>query len=188
MAVGRPREFDPEHVEDVAMKLFWERGFDGVSISDVTAATGVNRRSIYAEFGSKEHLFERATARYLAGPGGYLARALSRSTAREVAEAMVHSAADTVSVAPMGCLTIDDAPGLADLRETTVHELAARFAIAGDELGGCDPLLLARWILAVCQGLAVQSRSGASRTELHAVAGLALAGWPSGGDRAVPEP
>src|SRR6478752_4473532 len=71
VAVGRPREFDPDQVEDAAMKLFWERGFDGVSISDVTAVTGVNRRSIYAEFGSKEKLFERAAERYLAGPGDY---------------------------------------------------------------------------------------------------------------------
>lgn len=45
------------------MKLFWEHGYDGVSMSDVTAATGVNRRGIYAEFGSKEHLFERAKPR-----------------------------------------------------------------------------------------------------------------------------
>lgn len=188
MAVGRPREFDPEHVEDVAMRLFWERGFDGVSIADVTAATGVNRRSIYAEFGSKERLFERATARYLAGPGGYLTDALRMRTAREVAAAMLHGAADTVSVAPLGCLTIDDAPGMAGLRETTVHQLAARFTSAAGELGGRDPLLVARWISAVCQGIAVQSRSGASRADLHAIADLAFEGWPPGGDRAVPEP
>src|SRR5690349_10061697 len=54
MAIGRPREFDPDRVEDAAMRLFWARGFDGVSISDVSDATGVNRRSIYAEFDSKE--------------------------------------------------------------------------------------------------------------------------------------
>lgn len=69
MAVGRPREYDPDQVVEAAMKLFWARGFDGVSISDVTAATGVNRRSIYAEFGSKEQLYERAVERYNAGPG-----------------------------------------------------------------------------------------------------------------------
>ncbi len=74
MAVGRPREFDAEEVEDIAMKLFWEHGFDGVSVSDLTAATGVNRRSIYAEFGSKEQLFERVKRRYLAGPGGIYRR------------------------------------------------------------------------------------------------------------------
>lgn len=180
MTVGRPREFDPDVVEDVAMKLFWEHGYDGVSISDVVASTGVNRRSIYAEFGSKEHLFERAMQRYLAGPSSYLAEAMTRPTAREVAGAMVHGAADTVSGEPSGCLTVGEAPGLAEFRDTTVHQLAVRFdaAVADGELTGVDTLVLARWIAAVCQGIAVQARSGASRADLHAVADMALAGWP----------
>ncbi|WP_197379388.1 TetR/AcrR family transcriptional regulator [Mycolicibacterium mengxianglii] len=180
MTVGRPREFDPDEVEDVAMKLFWEHGFDGVSISDVTAATGVNRRSIYAEFGSKEHLFERALQRYAAGPSVYASEALTRPTAREVAEAMVHGAADTVSGEVPGCLTVGEAPGLPEFRDATVHRLAERFdaAVAEGELTAVDTLLLARWIAAVCQGIAVQARSGATRADLHAVADLALAGWP----------
>ena len=180
MAVGRPREFDPDRVEDAAMKLFWERGFDGVSISDVSDATGVNRRSIYAEFESKENLFARATQRYLAGPGDYLVDALAQPTAREVAEAMVHGAAQTVSGEIPGCLTVGRAPGLAEVREATVHQLAERFdgAVADGELLGVDPMLLARWVLVVCQGIAVQARSGATREELQAVADLALAGWP----------
>jgi AcrR family transcriptional regulator len=186
MAVGRPREFDPDQVEHEAMKLFWEHGFDGVSISDVTAATGVNRRSIYAEFGSKEMLFERAKLRYLAGPGGYMTEALTRPTARDVAEAMVHGAADTVSGEPHGCLTVGNAPGLAELRDATVRRLAERFdaAVADGELSGIDTLLLARWIAAVCQGISIQARSGASRADLHAVAEVALAGWPAPSPRA----
>ncbi|SEH47455.1 DNA-binding transcriptional regulator, AcrR family [Mycolicibacterium rutilum] len=181
MAVGRPREFDPDQVEDAAMKLFWDRGFDGVSISDVTEATGVNRRSIYAEFGSKEKLFERALNRYLAGPSSYTVEALTRPTAREVAEAMVHGAADTVSGDVHGCLTVGEAPGLAEWRDATVHRLAERFdaAVADGDLREVDTLTLARWIAAVCQGIAIQARSGASRADLHAVADLALRGWPS---------
>ncbi|MGE2714445.1 TetR/AcrR family transcriptional regulator [Mycolicibacterium litorale] len=181
MGVGRPREFDPEQVEDVAMKLFWDRGFDGVSISDVTAATGVNRRSIYAEFESKENLFDRALRRYLAGPSAYTAEALTRPTARDVADAMVHGAADTVSGDIHGCLTVGEAPGLAEFREATVHRLAERFdtAVADGELPDVDTLLLARWIAAVCQGIAIQARSGADRADLHAIADLALAGWPT---------
>ena len=180
MAVGRPREFDPDLVEDAAMKLFWEHGYDGVSISDVSAATGVNRRSIYAEFASKDKLFERAKLRYVAGPGGYMADAMTRPTGREVAEAMVHGAADTVSGDVHGCLTVGDAPGLAEFRDATVRQLAERFdaAVTQGELSGVDTLVLARWIAAVCQGIAVQARSGASRADLHAVADVALAGWP----------
>ena len=181
MAVGRPREFDADQVEDAAMKLFWKHGFDGVSISDVTAVTGVNRRSIYDEFGSKEKLFMRAAERYLAGPSGYVSDALTRPSAREVAEAMVHGAADLVSGTILGCLTtVGEAPGLAELREAIVRRLAERFdaAVAEGELSAVDTLVLARWIVAVGQGISVQARSGASRAELHAVADVALAGWP----------
>jgi AcrR family transcriptional regulator len=140
----------------------------------------VNRRSIYAEFGSKEELFDRAARRYVAGPGGYLVDALALPTAREVAEAMVHGAADTVSGEIRGCLTTGKAPGLAALRETTVRMLAERFdiAVSDGDLPAVDTLVLARWIAAICQGIAVQARSGATRSELHAVADLALAGWP----------
>ena len=177
MTVGRPREFDPDLIEDVAMKLFWERGFDGVSISDVSAATGVNRRGIYAEFGSKENLFARATQRYLAGPGDYMTEALTQPSARDVAEAMMHGAANTVSGDIRGCLTVGRAPGLAEVRDETVRRLADRFDAAA-ELPGTDALLTARWVVAVCQGIAIQARSGASRDELHAVADLAMAAWP----------
>jgi hypothetical protein len=106
--------------------------------------------------------------------------ALTRPTAREVAEAMVHGAADTVSEDVQGCLTVGEAPGLVELRDATGHRLAERFdaAVADGELAGADTMLLARWIGAVCQGIAIQARSGASRADLHAVAELALAGWP----------
>jgi hypothetical protein len=60
------------------------------------------------------------------------------------------------------------------------RQLAERFdgAVADGELAGVDTLVLARWIAAVCQGIAVQARSGASRADLHAVADVALVGWP----------
>jgi hypothetical protein len=117
----------------------------------------------------------------MAGPGDYLVDALAQPTAREVAEAMVHGAAKTVSGEIPGCLTVGRAPGLAEVREATVHQLAERFdgAVADGELLGVDPMLLARWVLVVCQGIAVQARSGATRDELRAVADMALAGWPA---------
>lgn len=181
MAVGRPREFDPDQVEDIAMKLFWDRGFDGVSISDLTAATGVNRRGIYAEFGSKEQLFERAKQRYVEGPAGYVAKALTQPTAREVAEALVHGAAEATSGDTHGCMLVGNANGLAEFRESAVRDLARRFdeAVGAGELSDVDTLLLARWIAAVCQGISIQARSGAGRAELDAIADLALAGWPT---------
>jgi AcrR family transcriptional regulator len=191
MAIGRPREFDPEQVLDIAMRLFWEHGYDGVAISDITAAAGVNRRSLYATFDSKEELFRRAVEHYAAGPGGHAAAALTQPSAKEVAHALVHGAADATSAPdrPRGCLLVqgalacEDAPlqaDLADLRDAAVVALAERFAAAqsAGEIAGEDPTALARWIAAVCQGIAVQARSGATREELHAIADRSLRAWP----------
>jgi AcrR family transcriptional regulator len=193
MAIGRPRMFDPESVLDTAMRLFWAHGYDGVSISDLTAATGVNRRSLYAEYGSKADLFRAAVRRYQAGPGGYVERALALPTAWDTAYAMVHGAVDASSGAagPRGCLLVQSALAagdeatelhaeLAQLREDGIAELAQRFTAAQlvGELPGADPRLLARWIGAVCQGLAVQANSGVDRDELHAAADQALRAWP----------
>ena len=178
MTVGRPREFDADAVLETAMELFWEHGFEGVSISDLTDATGINRRSLYAAFGTKEELFRCAVRRYLDGPGGFVAAALQQPRAREVAEAMLHGAADSYTdpARPRGCLVVHGALAaggdtdnvrvdLARERDAGVKALAHRFdeAQAAGELPGVDTLVLARWINSVCQGFSVQARSGATR-------------------------
>lgn len=183
MAIGRPREFDPQQVLDTAVKLFWKHGYDGVSITDLTEATGINRRSLYAVFGSKEQLFRDAVQRYVDGPGGYAAIALAEPTAWDVAYALAHGAAEATSGAdgPRGCLLVQSAPDeLAQQRADAVAMIADRFAAAqqAGEIPDADPVLLARWISAVSQGIAVQSTSGAGRDELHAVADQALMAWP----------
>ena len=193
MTVGRPREFDPDQVLETAMELFWEHGFDGVSISDLTDATGINRRSLYAAFGYKEELFRRAVQRYVAGPGGYIAEALQQPTAWGVAMALVHGAVDanTDDGRPRGCLLVHGALAaggdadpvrevLAQHRNDGVRALARRLdeAQAAGELPGVDTLVASRWINAVCQGISVQARSGVTRDELHMVADAALDGWP----------
>jgi AcrR family transcriptional regulator len=200
VAVGRPREFDPDEVLETVMGLFWEHGFEGVSISDLTDATGINRRSLYAEFGSKDQLFRRAVQRYMAGPAGYIAEALEQPTARAVSEAMVHGAAEANAGdgMPRGCLLVqgalaagDDSEAvrkdLAQQRMDAVDVLAHRFdaAQAGGELPGVDTLGLSRWVNAICQGISIQARSGATRDELHQLADTALKGWPDEVSRIV---
>ena len=176
------------------MELFWEHGFDGVSISDLTDATGINRRSLCAAFGSKEELFGRAVRRYLDGPGGFVAAALQQPTAWDVAATMLHGAVDSCTDPgrPRGCLVVHGALAaggeadsvrvdLAQQRDAGVKALARRFdeAQAAGELPGANTLVLSRWINSVCQGISVQARSGATREELHEVADQALAGGPS---------
>ncbi len=65
MTVGRPRKVDPEIILENAMQVFWEKGYDGTSMVDIMAATGMHKGSIYQTFGDKKSLFMAALARYL---------------------------------------------------------------------------------------------------------------------------
>jgi AcrR family transcriptional regulator len=65
---GRPREFDADEVLDRALDVFWRKGYEGASLSELTEAMGINRPSLYAAFGNKEELFRKALDRYADGP------------------------------------------------------------------------------------------------------------------------
>jgi AcrR family transcriptional regulator len=62
--MGRPRSFDIEKALDQALQVFWHKGYEGTSLSDLTEAMGINRPSLYAAFGNKEALFRKALDRY----------------------------------------------------------------------------------------------------------------------------
>ncbi|MGC4094018.1 MAG: TetR/AcrR family transcriptional regulator [Polyangiaceae bacterium] len=64
---GRPREFDRERALEQAMLLFWERGYDATSMSDLTEALGIGRQSLYGTFGDKRALFLACLERYVEG-------------------------------------------------------------------------------------------------------------------------
>lgn len=61
---GRPRRFDPEEAVAVAQRLFHARGYDGVSVADLTEALDIKPPSFYAAFGSKALLYQRVLERY----------------------------------------------------------------------------------------------------------------------------
>ena len=61
---GRPRKFDPDAAILQAVEVFWEKGYEGASLDDLTAALGINRPSLYASFGDKRQLFLKAIEAY----------------------------------------------------------------------------------------------------------------------------
>ncbi|MFJ2767220.1 TetR/AcrR family transcriptional regulator [Streptomyces sp. NPDC087300] len=177
-----------------AMLTFWERGYEGAAMSDLSAAMGMSAPSIYAAFGDKEALFRRAVERYMAGPGDYLRAALDQPTAEGLARTFLHCAVEAVAGdrTPHGCLVVQSALAvhprsasvrgyLAGLREDGVRALSRRLASFSGADGpppGCDSPTLARLLVTVAQGLAVQAASGVPRETLHAIADQMITCWP----------
>ena len=92
MTIGRPREFDPETAIVQAMRLFWRKGYEGTSLSDLTEELGITRPSLYAAFGNKEALFLKALDRYDQETSRFIEPALNAPTARELAEGLLYGA------------------------------------------------------------------------------------------------
>src|ERR1700737_5635229 len=124
---GRPRSFDIDQALDRALQVFWRKGYEGTSLSDLTKAVGVNRPSLYAAFGDKEALFRKVLGRYLDGPAAYTQEALKEPTARAVIERLLRGAADlnTAPRNPGGCLMVQGAFASGDTGDSIRQELVA---------------------------------------------------------------
>jgi AcrR family transcriptional regulator len=176
------------------MEVFWERGYEGASLGDLTAAMGINRPSLYAAFGCKEALFREAVALYDAVEGVATERALQDPpTARAAVEAMLRDsvAAYVAPDKPPGCMIVLGAllgtpetkavrDFLAQSRRRTQDALRRRMkrGIAdGDVPKGTDVGAVAAFYTTVLQGLSIQARDGASHASLRAIVEGAMAAW-----------
>ncbi|MEU5901205.1 MULTISPECIES: TetR/AcrR family transcriptional regulator [Streptomyces] len=190
---GRPRSFDRETALEQAIRTFWENGYEGTSVSDLTRVMGIGAPSLYAAFGDKRTLFDEVVVRYGATHGAFGARAFEEeSTVRAAVSRMLHEAAAefTDPGHPRGCLVITAATNcttpeveeaLRERRNANVTDIEARIraAVAAGELpDGTDPAALARYTAAVFQGMSQQARDGATREDLEAVADFAMTAWP----------
>ncbi|MDX8142535.1 TetR/AcrR family transcriptional regulator [Lentzea sp. BCCO 10_0061] len=192
--IGRPREFDAEEALQKAMVVFWEQGYEGASLTDLTERMGISRKSMYAAFGNKEELFRKALQRYSEGTVSYAVEALQAATAREVAETFLAGSvrANTRPGCPAGCLGVQGALAvgetgrvardiLTEWRNGGQGLLRDRFERAveeGDLPGDADPDLIARYVMTIGNGMAVQAAGGAAREDLQRVADAALRNWP----------
>ena len=194
MAMGRPREFDVDKALDLALQVFWRKGYEGASMADLTETMGITKPSLYSAFGNKEELFRKALDRYVDGPGGYFQVALAKPTVRAVVEHLLYESAAAVTDPdhPPGCLAVQGALSCGDAAESIKQELMsrrakgeqdlrARFerAIAeGDLPEGSDAADLAAYLSAILQGMAVQAVGGTTREQLRKIAEMALRTWP----------
>jgi AcrR family transcriptional regulator len=195
VAIGRPRAFDKDQALDQALHVFWEKGYEGTSIADLTAAMGINPPSLYAAFGNKEALFKKALARYEAKRDAFFAEAFAAPTAREAMTRLLEGTAELLSDkrTPQGCLMVQGALCGGEACESVKQDLASRRQ-AGEVLirerlkrakreddlpEDADPAALASYVATVMQGMAVQAAGGATAKQLREIARLALRAWPS---------
>lgn len=187
--MGRPTGFSTDKALEAAMRVFWQKGYEGASLTDLTRAMGINRSSMYAAFGNKETLYQKAVKRYTEGPLGWVASAIERPSARESVKALLEGSVVFLSdpTHPRCCFSVQ---GLAtgdegervrnsmiDWRKTfeqIVRERLQRARNDGDLSKSVNPADLAKFICTVWTGLAVQAASGASRSELSRIIELAL--------------
>ncbi|KGD99011.1 TetR family transcriptional regulator [Achromobacter sp. RTa] len=191
---GRPRNFDRAQALRRAMDVFWSKGYEGASLTDLTEAMGINSPSLYGAFGSKESLFREAVELYRDTEGGSGRRALEdAATAREGIQSMLLASAErfTAPGHPPGCMIVLGAPsgcvnhaGVGDFlgdnrREMQSRILARLHAAAADgELpAGADLKGLAAFYTTVLHGMSIQARDGATRKTLQAVARQAMCAW-----------
>lgn len=192
--MGRHRQFDEGEALEAALSVFWQKGFEGTSIEDLTQATGIARPGLYAAFGNKQQFFLKALDLYEATHMDFMREALEEPTSARVVERMLKgaAAAQTMDTVHLGCLGINGALACSDSAEPVRRELTQRRAASqatlrkrleraqreGDLPPTVDCATMACFVMTVSQGMAVQAKAGASKETLDALADHVLGTWP----------
>lgn len=200
---GRPRVLDRDVGLDVASRLFWEHGYEGTSIADLTKAMGITPPSLYATFGSKEELYKQALDQCIEREGKCRGEALqTEKTAYEAIAFYLHDVVQGITQPdkPHGCIVSTAVLQHSEENESVARDVAARREAAmqaikmrfdravceGELPADTDTDTLARFYMAVVQGMSAQAYDGACRERLKQLADVALSAWP--GDPAYQKP
>jgi len=176
---GRPRRFDAENAVAIAQQLFHAKGYDAVSVSDITTALGINPPSFYAAFGSKAGLYSRILDRYAVSGAIRLQEILraDRPLGESLAEVLVTAARAYADAEASGCMVLEgtrsndaearDAACVfhAAAQETIRKFIAERHSEKADQLTD--------FICTTMAGLSASARHGQSLERLESTARLA---------------
>ena len=192
---GRPREFDIDDALGKALLVFWRNGYEAASMTELTSAMGITKPSLYAAFGNKEALFNKALDLYEREKLAYMTSALDAPTARGVAERLLNGALEMQSSTcdPKGCLGVISTAtcgaeaesikaAVVKRRASSEAALILRFEqaqAAGEFPEGMTPAALTRYLFAILQGLMLQAGSGATCAELTELVATSMAVWPT---------
>jgi AcrR family transcriptional regulator len=192
--LGRPLSFDRDAALEKAMVLFWQQGYEGTSLSELTEAMGISPPSLYAAFGDKKQLFLAAVERYVSASESSPDCIRNAPTAKQAVQTMLRNAAvsQTQRGRPAGCLLVSGAVNLSaasqDIRdavariraqaERSLRDRIKRGVDDGELPAKTDPAALAAFYVSVTHGMSMQAQDGAKRDRLLAIADTALQAWP----------
>ena len=184
---GRPRAYEPEVALGKALGLFRKEGFAATSLDDLSAATGMNRPSLYGAFGDKRELYIKSYRRYRDDARAATMEIFRSDLPIRERLARVYAAALDIYLSgesgPLGCFTVMTAASEAvadpEIRAMVLEGLAgldkafgAAFRQAKDkgELpAGADPAVLAQLASATIHTIAIRARARVPRAELEAI-------------------
>jgi len=189
---GRPRAYDPRAALQRATDAFWRAGYSGTSLDEISAATGMNRPSLYAAFGDKHALYSEALARYWEISLAATREALAGDRPLDEALMLAYEAALSIYFSgdgrPRGCFVIGTALTEAvedpEIRDSLAAgfraidaDFEARLRMArerGELKSDADPAALAVIASATLHTIAIRARSGVPRAELREIARSAV--------------
>jgi AcrR family transcriptional regulator len=194
-ALGRPRAFDPDEALERALEVFWQKGYEGTSLTDLTKAMGINKPSLYSTFGNKEELFLKAIELYENRPCGFFMPALAQPNLYSVVEALLKGAALSLADKshPQGCVVVQGALACSEENssikkalikrrlegEDAVRARLEQAVLAGEMPNGYSATVMARYLMTLLNGMTIQSTNGATAEELMEIAEFSLSLFPA---------
>jgi AcrR family transcriptional regulator len=187
---GRPISFDRDAALEAAMLLFWNRGYEGASMADLTEAMGLNPSSIYAAFGDKHALFSLAVKRYMETRAQYATKALEEPTLEKVVRALFDNTVAFLTAPghPPTCMTLAGAMGcsvdatpardlMTEVRKQ--NQVAIRERLLQARKNGELPKEInvddyTRYLSTILAGLSIQAANGSTKAELKRTAQMAF--------------